>query len=126
MELSLFLARAWGLFFLLVSVALLLNKKHFVGLIKKLQTDLTEIVTGVIALGIGIAQIVAFDNWSFSWEGLLTIIGWVSLIKGAAILFVPGYLEKFAKVAVKDNWYTVSFLVGIVIGLYLLYVGYMS
>ena len=126
MELSLFLARVYGLFFLLVSIGLLVNKKSFVSLLKKMQNDLTILIAGIIALGIGSAQVVAYDVWAFSWEGLITLIGWVSLIKGILILFVPGYIENFAKTAVKDNWYTAAFIVGILIGIYLLYVGYIS
>jgi hypothetical protein len=126
MELSLFLARAWGLFILLVSLGLLINKKSFHVLLNKIQTDLTVLIAGIIALGIGVAQVVAYNVWAFNWEGLVTLIGWISLLKGILILFVPGYIEHFAKTATKDNTYTIAFIVGIIIGIYLLSVGFMS
>jgi len=125
MELSLFLARAWGLFTFLLCVGLLINKKSFIALFKKMQYDIGTILAGTFALTLGVMQVVVFNDWSVSWRGLITLFGWVSLIKGVLILFAPGYLEGFVKVVVKENWYSVSLVVGLLLGAYLLSVGYM-
>jgi len=126
MELSIYLARVWGLFSVLVGLGLLLNKKNLTDTIKNLGADrLAVLIAGVIALGIGAAQVIGYEVWTLSYMGLITLLGWVSLIKGAAIIFVPGYLERFAKIIAKENIYAVSMVVFIIIGAYLLYVGYL-
>jgi len=126
MELPLFLARAWGFFFFLVCLGFLINKKGYTALLKNLQNDFSVLMAGIFALFVGIVQVVAYDNWSFSWEGLVTLIGWIALLKGLLILFVPGYMEKFAKKSVKGNWYTIPLVVGIIIGIYLISASYMN
>lgn len=63
MELSLFLARGWGLFSVITSAGLLLNKESFVSRMGHLSADSIGIlIAGVIALGIGVAQVVGFNS----------------------------------------------------------------
>lgn len=123
MDIAIFLARAWGLYLFLSCLVLLKNKKILFALLKKMQYDLSVVFAGAFALVLGVLQVVAFNDWSFSWRGLITLFGWITVLKGLSVLY-PGYVEKFGKLAVKENWFTVIFLIGIVIGVYLLYVGY--
>lgn len=126
MELSIYLARVWGLFSILVGIGLLLNKKNLTNAIKNLEADrLAVLIAGVLALGIGVAQVIGYEIWTFSYMGLITLLGWVSLIKGIAIIFVPGYMERFAKTIARENIYAVSMVIFVIIGAYLLYVGYL-
>jgi len=126
MELSIYLARVWGLFSVLVGLGLLLNKKNLTNAIKNLEADrLSVLIAGVLALGIGVAQVIGYEIWTFSYMGLVTLLGWASLIKGVAIIFVPGYMERFAKTIARENTYAVSMVIFIIIGAYLLYVGYL-
>ena len=124
MELSLFLARSWGLFIALICIGLLLHKKRFTSMLTKIDSAPFFLI-GMLILGIGAAQVVGYEVWQFNWKGLLTLFGWASLIKGVLIIFVPGYSEKFVKLAVKEHLYTLSMVVGLVAGLYLLYAGYL-
>jgi hypothetical protein len=123
MELALFLVRSWGLLLALVCLGLLFHKKTFLTVLKRIHPDVL-LLLGILLLSIGVAQVVGFESLSFSWMGLLTLLGWGVLLKGAMMLFVPGYTERFIKLAVKDNWYTGSLIVGLLLGAYFLYVGY--
>jgi hypothetical protein len=125
MALSLFLVRSWGLFVFLMCLGLVINRKRFVAMLEHMS-DGSVLIAGVMALGIGTASVVGYEHWSFSWMGLVTLFGWVALIKGVLILFVPGYLDGFMKIAVKDHWYTISFVLFLVIGVYMLYAGYLA
>lgn len=125
MELSLFLARAWGLGIVIICLGILINRKKFLSLLAKLQPS-ELILAGMLVLGIGIAQVSGFEQWEWNWKGLITLLGWASLIKGVLLFFVPGYSDKFVKTAVKENMYNIFLVIGLVIGLYLLYIGYIS
>lgn len=125
MDIGLFLARAWGLYMVLSCFVLISNKKSIFTLLKKMQYDVNVLFTGAFVLVIGVLQVVAYNDWSISWRGLITLLGWITVIKGLLVMY-PGYIDKFGKVAVKENTFTVIFLIGIVIGFYLLYVGYVS
>jgi hypothetical protein len=125
MELSLFLARAWGLFSVITSAGLLLNKGIFISMMEHLQTDAVGIlIAGVVALGIGVSQVVGFNSWTVDYRGLVTLFGWVSLLKGIAIISVPGYMARFAQVFIKESWYTAALVVFFIMGAYLCYAGF--
>lgn len=123
MDFSLYLARSWGLFIAIICIGLLLHKKRFTNMLTKID-PVSFFVISMIILGVGAAQVVGYEVWEFNWKGLVTVFGWISLIKGFLIIFVPGYAEKFVKLAIKEHLYTLSMVVGLLAGLYLLYVGY--
>lgn len=125
MELSLFLARAWGLFSAITSAGLLPNKGSFIGMMEHLQTDTVGIlIAGIVAPGIRVAQVVGFNSWTVDYRGLVTSFEWVSLLKGIAIIFAPGYMARFAQVFTKESWYTAALVLFFVMGAYLCYAGF--
>lgn len=126
MELSLYLARVWGLFAILTSIGLFINRKSYEEMVKQIKKDdISVLIAGVLAMSIGIAQVVAYNSWAFNYAGLITLFGWSSLIKGVAIVFVPGYMEKFVKVFLKESsWYTGSLVIFLIAGVYLLYASF--
>lgn len=79
---------------------------------------------GMLVLAAGSAQVVGFADWGWNWDGLITLFGWIALLKGLAILAIPGYMEKFVGMIVKKGEYLVSVWIALVIGICLLYVGY--
>src|SRR3954469_25326940 len=97
-ELSLYLARAWGLFSVLVPLGLLLNRQNYLQMVNTLKPDdFSVLIAGVFALVMGVVQVVGYNSWTFDYRGLITLLGWVALLKGIAILFVPGYMGRFAR-----------------------------
>lgn len=125
MELSLYLARAWGLFSILTGAGLLMNEKSFMSMMEHLQTDsVGMLIAGVIALGLGVAQVAGFNSWTLDYRGLVTLFGWASLLKGIAIIFVPGYIMRFAQVSTVGTWYMTSLALLFIVGAYLCYAGF--
>lgn len=120
---SLAVARVWGIFLFLVCFSLLLNRDRFVSVVKKMDANSLFII-GFILLIVGSIQVVGYEHWSFDWTGLLTILGWATLLKGIALLFIPGYSNKMIKLAVKDKLYNISAFIGMLIGIYLLSLTY--
>ncbi|MDE2588519.1 MAG: hypothetical protein KGL95_02480, partial [Patescibacteria group bacterium] len=108
----------------LICFGLLLHKKRFTTMLTKIDSA-SFFLIGMLILAVGAAQVVGYEVWDLNWKGLVTLFGWISLMKGVLIIFVPGYAEKFIKLAVKENLYTLSMVVGLVAGLYLLYAGYL-
>jgi hypothetical protein len=125
MLLSITLAHTWGIFLFLTCFGLLLNRETFIAAMKKMDTS-SLFLAGFILLGVGSAQVVGYENWSISWMGLITLLGWALLAKGIAIFFLPGYSDKFLKLATKDNAYTIFIVVGLVIGIFLLTIDYIN
>jgi hypothetical protein len=125
MELSVFLARAWGLFSVITSVGLLLNQTSFLNMMEQLQADsISILIAGILALGIGVAQVAGFNSWTADYRGLVTFFGWVSLLKGIAIIFAPGYQVAFAHTLIKGPWYMTLVGLWLIAGVYLCYAGF--
>lgn len=125
MKLSVYLARVWGLGSILMCAGLLLNQRTFIGMMEHLQADnIGILIAGVLALGIGVAQVVGFNSWTVDYRGLVTLFGWVSLLKGIAIIFVPGYMARFAQVFIKETWYVALVALFLILGAYLCYAGF--
>jgi len=125
MKLPVYLARVWGLGIVLIFAGLLINRKSFIGTIEHLQAgNISMLLAGVLALGIGAAQVAGFNSWTLDYRGLVTLFGWLSLLKGSAILFAPDYLARFAQVFVKETWYRTLLGLSFLAGAYLCYVGF--
>lgn len=123
MGFSYFLAHTWGIFLFLVCFGLLLNRKTFLDALQKMNT-MSLFLLGFILLIIGSLQVVGYEHWSISWRGLITLLGWATLLKGIAIFFIPDYYNKLVKLAKEDNLYTFSLILGLLLGIYLLTIPY--
>lgn len=125
MELSVYLARVWGLGSVLTCAGLLLNQSGFINMMEHLQADnISILIAGIVALGIGIAQVAGFNSWTADYRGVVTFLGWVSLLKGIAIIFVSGYMAAFAHVVIKEAWYMTLVGLWLIVGAYLCYAGF--
>lgn len=90
MTLSIFLAKAFCLYFLITGIALILNKQRYVDIYKDMTNKPALLVlAGVVATIIGIMLILSHNVWNFGWPVLITIAGWMSFLKGASLLLFP-------------------------------------
>ena len=93
-------------------------------LLKGLRNESFDVlVAGIFALGLGVVQVVGYNSWSLDYRGIITLFGWLSLVKGIAIIFFPGYMKAFAGKLIDGKWYTTGMAVLIIIGAYLYYMG---
>lgn len=123
MLISFLIARMWGIFLFLVCFSLLLNQKRFTSAVTKIDSA-SVFLFGFILLIIGSIQVVGYEHWTLDWTGFLTLLGWATLLKGIAFLFIPGYSDKMLKLVVKDNLYNVFIFIGMIVGIYLLSLSY--
>jgi len=125
MDISLFLAKVWGLSIAIICLGLLVNRKYFTLTYKKLEHDDTVLLlAGIVVLAVGVSQVIGYEVWQTNYKGILTILGWATLVKGALILLAPGYTEKMVKLSIKNNKLSLFFTIGLLLGLYLLVVGF--
>lgn len=125
MELSLYLAKSWGIFIILICSALLIRRKDF----KKMLRDINDgelyfLYGGIMALLIGVPHIIGHNVWAYDWRVIVTLLGWASLIKGIVLLFVPNLGIKFSKSMVISKFYDLALSIYLIIGVYLSYVGF--
>lgn len=105
MELSIFLAKVFGLMMLLVGLGMLLDKKSYEKMFKELSDSYSDLLThGFLALFAGVAMVTYHNIWEGEWwVVLITIFGWISLLKGVLRLLFPGMVMGMLKSFLKNK-----------------------
>jgi len=94
MDISKFLAKVIGLYLLIVALGMLIQTQHFLNSVNLLIHDAPAMfVAGFMTLILGLLLVVSHNIWERSWKVLVTVIAWVTLVKGASILFCPQYMD---------------------------------
>ncbi|MCF6276725.1 MAG: hypothetical protein L3J07_02635 [Candidatus Magasanikbacteria bacterium] len=125
MDISLYFAQVFGLFFFISGVAILINRKEYKKIFSKfIKTKSSIIFLSMFILLLGLFIVLKHNIWEFSWVGLVTFLGWAILVKGAVIMLFPNLLDVFEKKFSKYSWYFLGGVMYVLIGLYLTYVGF--
>ena len=125
--LSIFLAKTIGLYLVIVSAAFILKANE----LKPVALDMVRnsslvMFSGILALIFGILIVVSHNIWVMDWRVIITLLGWLALLKGVMRLFFPEFAMSKMKKCVENNAsYTMMMLITLFIGLVLLYFGFM-
>ena len=123
MILSNYLAALWGITFLVVSLSLIVKRKILEKLFADMKNESIMYFTGILSLIIGIAMVLGHNVWVLNWQVIITILGWLTLLKGLDLLFLPKRMKtRWAKTE-KNHW-TIIFLSLMIFGLVLIYFGF--
>ena len=125
MDISIFLAQVFGLYFVIAGVAMLLRPKAIATLIETLGTRSSIYLTGFFALMLGIPLVLVHNIWEGSWRVIITILAWLALLKGIARIFFPEMVVDWAQgLARNPGLVKLMVWVMVILGLYLLYIGF--
>lgn len=116
------IAQVLGIFFTVAGISMIVNAKATVAAVGvSLENKGTLWLWGMLALLIG-AVVVVFNNmWTSGLPLLVTILGWIALIKGVFIMIFPGAAASLYKKFNKKGVLVACGVVALVIGLALLY-----
>lgn len=125
MCISIFYAQVVGLWLFLIGLAMVVHSARF----KKTAMDtLTNpglmTYTGLFALGVGLLVVISHNIWVTSWPVIVTLFGWFLILQGLLRLFWPESFAKFMKNLMANSGFTVVSWVWVVVGLYLIWVGF--
>jgi len=124
MSLSNYLAEVWGISIVAVSLALLVKEKHLKRLYASIETEENFFLWGLISLVTGVAMVLAHNVWVQNWQVIVTLLGWISLVKGLFILFFPELMKSCTKKLENKQLFPVILLVSLFIGLVITYLGF--
>lgn len=123
---SIFIARIFGLCYLIIGAGLLLNQKFWREAIEDFSKNAaTVFFGGIFALVVGVVIVLTHNVWVGNWTVIITIIGWIALIKGIWIIVFPGTVSKFMQVYRKNKSLLLVQSIGaLVFGAVLTYFGF--
>jgi hypothetical protein len=126
---TVFLSKLVGLYCLLLGLSMLVHKDATVAAVNSLLANPGVLLLGgLMGITIGLAIVLGHNVWSGGAPAIIvTLFGWIALIKGVIVLFLPpqaaaGYL---AALHYEQLLYLYSALM-VILGAYLTYAGFKS
>lgn len=113
MNITLFLAKFWGSLFMILG-AMSVGAKLLGRIIEYTEDKTITISTGYITFLLGLATVVAHNVWVADWRVAVTILGWVTLLKGIEKIGFPDRINKKAQMfkGWQILWGIIIFLIG--------------
>ncbi len=128
MKTPLVLARIIGPVMVASAVSVLLNLHAYPRLVEEYSKSPSLCyLGGFMALLLGLVILQFHHKWELSWPVLITIIGWLCVVKGAVLMIIPGtMLTVLHPLTASSLPLMVSSLISLCIGAFLTLKGYRS
>ena len=125
MCLSSFLAQVIGIYLLLISFAMLFQQERFKKTIAELLSSAPLLaLTGSLGVILGLLIVVSHNMWVSSWQVVVTLFGWVLLLQGCMRIFFPHRFVHMVKQIDVKLGYTLFSWIWLLVGLYLIWMGF--
>jgi hypothetical protein len=103
----------------------LFNKSYF----NAVMTDLANSkgllwITGFITFVMGTVIVALYNVWSADWRVLVTLLGWLTVMKGAVIMLFPSSMTLLYRRFLSNHLLTYSGIYALILGGLLLLLGF--
>ena len=127
MDISIFLAKVLGLYLFIMAIVMFVNVQRLRAISNAVAGTPFIFASGAFALIVGLLLVVSHNIWEADWKVIITIIGWLVLIKGIVRLLFPEYASRMMVNFVQNTTaYYITDVIILILGIYLSYVGFMS
>ena len=125
-ETSILIAKILGPMYIVIAIGILLNMKNYQTVTEDFSREPALAYLGGIAAFIFGILIVLFHNvWIMNGRVIITIIGWMALIKGTWLIVFPRSLVPLTKLFNKTGVLAISFIIVLILGATLTIMGYL-
>ncbi len=122
---SIFLAKAFGVYFIVVAIFMLVNKEVFQQRVKAvMESQAALFVLAVVTFMLGIILVLVHSVWVLGWPLMITIICWLTFIKGVLRVVYPQIDQKWARYYDSDKALYITGVSCLLLGLILAYFGW--
>lgn len=126
MDISVLLAKIWGIALIILASAYIVNQKEYTKKLSSFAKSPLLFFTGIFAILLGVIHVVIHNVWTSDWRLLITLLGWIMLLKGIVRLFFPGFVVTFLKKRSFQPWYIPVVVFLLMIGVYLMFIGFFA
>jgi len=126
MDISIFFARFWGWLLVILGAIFLFRKKTILEELFRLIKDTGfTLLSGYLAMTLGLVTVVLHNVWVADWRVVITIFGWLSVLKGVVRIGFPEIAQKSA-LAFKDKPLLIRVLLAIciILGAWLIWMSF--
>ena len=125
---SIFIAKLMGPILLVVGISILLDEKSIRATAKEvLGSHALIYIFGLFDLLLGLVLVLVHNVWVADWRVIITVIGWLSIVRGLVrILFAPYIRKNAPKLLKKQGLLMGVAIVMLILGAVLSYYGYVG
>jgi len=126
METTIILAQLWGWFTVISCALFLLRSTTLLEKVFRVVDDTRfTFLSGYLALVLGLVTVILHNVWSVDWRIIVTLFGWLALLKGVALIGFPKIAQDTTAV-LKDRPVVVRvvLLVALLLGAWLIIMSY--
>lgn len=127
MYITLFFTQLWGPVLLAIGLGIFISRTYYVKLYRDLEKNSLAVLSlGIMFMIVGIIQTASHNVWQTLPQIIISVLGWVTLLKGFVFLAIPKIVDR------AGDWEAKSKLIGVaggamlVIGVYLTYLGFIA
>ena len=126
MENSFVLAKFIGAFIVVIAIGLLANLKTYKQVMSEVSKNFALIyLSGLFTFLIGLTIVIYHNIWVMDWRLIITLFGWMALIKGIWLIVFPGSVAKMASIYIRDiKLAVIPWMAMFAIGIYLMIKGF--
>ncbi len=124
---DIFLAKLIGPILVVIGVGVLLNRAGYQAVAEEVVKSRVQLwLSGVLALTAGLAIVLAHNEWDLSWQIVITIIGWLAILRGLLRLLFPQQIGDFLTRALARSPHVMTGVgvVALVVGAFLAWKGF--
>ena len=123
---EIFLAKLFGLYFLIIGVIILVRRKAVMPAVTELTSNRPVLLTiAIVEIGAGLALALAYPTITWNIDGIFSVIGYMLLVEGVIYLASPyRTTQKFIKSFNRSEWFMMGAVASVLIGAYLVAYGF--
>jgi len=122
MEASLVLGKVFGLYLTIICFSMFLNRARMrETIIELVDNRPLLLVISIFTFILGTLAIVFHNIWVADWRVIITVLCWLTFLKGAVRLLFPGIDKYWVGMIDSPKFYNTSIVLMFFLGIYLLY-----
>lgn len=126
MDITNIFEKVFGLYLIISGLLAVTQREHLMSMARVFGKDyaLRMAIGGLITLG-GLFMAVAYYDWSSVPSTIITLVGWLVLLKGLVYFVTPeAKFQKMLSEFNRSNWYSICGIIGVIVGAYLAAFGF--
>jgi len=125
MAYALLVAQLMGPLYLAVGIGMFVSSDHYKKMYDEVMKNRSMLYfSGLIATVAGLLILRVHSEWTSDWTVVITLIGWLALLKGVFLLIIPQQFVGWNKWVLSENGMMISKLIVLILGAGLTYFGY--
>ena len=126
-ELSIVIARIVSVLYLSAALGSLVSRERYRAILDDLfgNAALTYLM-GFTAVLLGCLMVSYHDIWVEDWRVLITILGWLALVKGILIIACPRFVQSYSRLVLQGKGLQVFPYIAACVGLLFGYFGFVD